>query len=166
MQSNSTGREIKQATLRRLDLSILLREACDPFLSTAQAQNVAIDIDVPTNLWVDLDAILIREAFRKLIDNALEAMPEGGALTITSLIGRFGLEVEFADSGKGIPEAMLGRVFEPFATNKSDHAGLGLSMVKDITTAHGGTISVQDCPDGGTAFTMLFPLRDVLRNAA
>ena len=115
---------------------------------------------------MELDPILMREAFRKLIDNAIEAMPTGGQLTITSLVGRRGLEIEVADSGRGISDELKERLFEPFATTKHDHAGLGLSLVRDIVTSHEGTVTVDDCPDGGTAFTLSIPIQTAKRQAA
>ncbi len=145
--------------LRRLDLKSLVDNVCDTFAETFTEQGIDVDLDVPQNLWVELDPILMCEALRKLIDNAAEAMPTGGVLTITSLIGRQGLEIEVADSGPGILEELSGKLFEPLVSGKEDHAGLGLSMVREIVAAHEGTITATDCPDGGAAFTLMLPLR-------
>ena len=144
---------------RRLDLKSLIDSVCDTFSETFTKQGIDVDLDVPQNLWVELDPILMCEALRKLVDNAAEAMPDGGVLTVTSLIGRQGLEVEVADSGPGISEELSGKLFEPFVSEKEDHAGLGLSLVREIVSAHQGTITATDCPDGGAAFTLLLPLR-------
>ena len=150
----------------RLDLAALILGVADTYDDVFERRKIQLDLDVPHNLWVDLDHILMREAFRKLIDNAIEAMPHGGVLTITSLIGRQGLEIEFADSGCGVSDELKERLFEPFATTKHDHAGLGLSMVKEIVQSHQGNVSVDDCPEGGTAFTLLIPVRNSNRQAA
>ncbi len=145
--------------LRRLDLKSLVDNVCDTFAETFAVQGIDVVLDVPQNLWVELDAILMCEALRKLIDNAAEAMPNGGVLTITSLIGRRGLEIEVADSGPGISEELHGKLFEPLVSDKKDHAGLGLSLVREIVFAHQGTITATDCPEGGAAFTLSLPLR-------
>ena len=108
----------------------------------------------------------MRDAFRKLIDNAIEAMPRGGDLVITSLATPQNLVIEFADSGPGVSDELRHRLFEPFATTKHDHAGLGLCMVRDIVQAHQGTISVLDCPEGGAAFTIQLPVAREQRMAA
>ena len=118
------------------------------------------------NLWVDLDPVLMRDAFRKLIDNAVEAMPRGGNLVITSLIGRGGLEIEVADSGRTISDELKARLFEPYATTKHGHTGLGLAMVREIVESHEGSVCVDDCHEGGTAFTLTFPIRNSARQAA
>lgn len=151
---------------QRLDLASLVIELATVYTHQFEAANIEVDLDVPHNLWVELDPILMREAFRKLIDNAIEAMPTGGQLTITSLVGRRGLEIEVADSGRGISDELKERLFEPFATTKHDHAGLGLSLVRDIVTSHEGTVTVDDCPDGGTAFTLSIPIQTAKRQAA
>ena len=155
----------KPISLQRLDIKVLIAEVCEQFADVFHECEVQVDVDVPENLWVQIDPLLMREAFRKLIDNALEAMPGGGQITVTSLVGRGGLEIEIADTGPGIDDSLLNKVFDPFVTNKTDHAGLGLSMVREIAEAHQGTVSVMDCPDGGAAFTLAIPLQ-VVRKAA
>jgi signal transduction histidine kinase len=151
---------------RRLDVATLIADVANSYEEVFHQQGIDVDLDVPQNLWVDVDPILIREAFRKLVDNAVEAMPQGGVLVITSLIGRFGLEIEFADSGCGVSDELKERLFEPFATTKHDHAGLGLAMVREIVASHQGTITVSDCPEGGAAFTLMMPVRMANRQAA
>ena len=151
---------------QRVDLASLILEVTRTYDDTFRGQKIEVELDVPQNLWVEFDNVLMREAFRKLIENAIEAMPDGGCLTVTSLIGRTGLEVEFADSGCGVSDELKERLFEPFATTKHDHAGLGLSMVRDIVVSHGGTVTVDDCPDGGSAFTLQIPVRNATRQAA
>ena len=112
---------------------------------------------MPHGLAVELDSVVMRDAFRKLVDNAIEAMPTGGELVITGLLTKGGVVIEFADSGPGISEELKQRLFEPFATTKHDHAGLGLTMVRDIVAAHHGSVYVVDCPEGGAAFTIRLP---------
>ena len=158
--------QAKSIQLQRLDLASLIIDVATVYTQQLDAANIDVDLDVPHNLWVELDPILMREAFRKLIDNAIEAMPTGGQLTITSLVGRRGLEIEIADSGRGISDELKDRLFEPFATTKHDHAGLGLSLVRDIVTSHDGAITVDDCPEGGTAFTLSIPIQTAKRQAA
>ena len=84
---------------------------------------------------------------------------EGGSLVITSYVGRWGLELEVADSGPGLSEESLARAFEPFYTTKPEAAGLGLSVVQRIAQAHGGDVVAVNCPEGGAAFTLRIPQR-------
>lgn len=165
-ESNLQPPHVQSIQLRRLELASLILEVTEAYEDAFQRCAIDVELDVPHNLWVELDPILIRDAFRKLIDNAVEAMPSGGQLTITSLIGRTGLEIEFADTGRGVSDELKERLFEPFSTTKHDHAGLGLSLVRNVATSHQGTVCVDDCPEGGTAFTLSFPLPSVARQAA
>lgn len=151
---------------QRLELASLILEVVSSYAEQLERRDIEVDLDVPQNLWVEIDNVLMREAFRKLIDNAIEAMPSGGCLTVTSLISRSDLEIEFADTGCGVSDELKERLFEPFSTTKHDHAGLGLSMVREIVNSHEGTIVVDDCPEGGTAFTLCMPVRNVSRQAA
>lgn len=167
MSNRNTRQPIpRPISTRRLDITSLICEVSSTYSDTFDERDIDVDLDIPQSLWVDLDPVLMRDVFRKLIDNAVEAMPNGGSLVVTSLIGRNGLEIEFADSGRTISEELKDRLFEPFSTTKHGHAGLGLSMVRDIIESHHGKISVDDCPEGGTAFTLSFPIGGVKRQAA
>lgn len=156
----------RSIALQRIDLAALITDVCHSYQELADEQRIQFEIDVPDNLWVDLDPILMRDAFRKVIDNAIDAMPQGGCLTVTSLVGRFGLEVEFADSGSGLTEEVAERVFEPYVTTHEDRAGLGLSLVREIACVHQASVTMMDCPDGGAALTFLFPFRNAVKSAA
>lgn len=151
---------------QRMELAQLMVDVTSDYSQTLEHKSIDLEVDVPHGLWFDLDAVVMRDAVRKIIDNAIEAMPQGGMLVITSLITRKGLIIEFADSGPGVSEELKHRLFEPFATTKHDHAGLGLSIVRDVVRAHGGAVDVQDCPEGGTAITIELPLIREQRMAA
>ena len=92
-------------------------------------------------------------------------MPEGGDLVITSYDGVRGFELEVADSGPGLSDEDKRRVFEPFYTTKQNGTGLGLAVVYHVAEAHGGTVTAANCPEGGAAFTIKFP-RKQMRAAA
>jgi signal transduction histidine kinase len=120
-------------------------------------KDVTIDMDVPNGLWVDVDRSLIEEAVANLVQNALDATPVGGEITITGLISRGALILEVADSGPGLPKDAVDRVFEPLFSTKPGAAGLGLATVARIASAHGGNVIARDCPEGGAAFTLYLP---------
>lgn len=167
MRRNSKTLGSKKPICRtRMDLAQLLVEVTADYTQTFDSKRIELEIDVPHNLWVDLDPIVMRDAFRKLVDNAIEAMPLGGCLVITSLVSKTGLLIEFADSGPGISDELKHRLFEPFATTKHDHAGLGLATVREIISAHDGSVNVVDCPEGGAAFTIQLPVSQERRMAA
>lgn len=104
----------------------------------------------------------IKQVFFNLILNAVEAMPEGGELTISSHLARKSrqdcIEIVFRDSGVGIAPEALGRIFDPFYTTKAKGTGLGLSISHDIIERHGGSISVKSRVGIGSTFTVHLPL--------
>jgi signal transduction histidine kinase len=106
----------------------------------------------------------IRQVVLNLISNALDAMPNGGTLTIqTGVRSRkknVGKELFLliTDTGCGIEPAHLQRIFEPFVTMKKHGVGLGLAITNQIIQEHGGRIEVESTPGSGSAFTVFFPL--------
>jgi two-component system sensor histidine kinase HydH len=86
--------------------------------------------------------------------NAIDAMPHGGSLVITSYDGPDGFELEVADTGPGLSDEVRKRLFEPFYSTKSTGTGLGLAVVYHVAQAHGGDVTATNCPEGGAAFTI------------
>jgi PAS domain S-box-containing protein len=99
-----------------------------------------------------------------LISNALEAMADGGTISVSVGMAEEGrkdqLELKVADTGPGIPADQIDRIFDPFFTTKKDGTGLGLAISRRIMTAHRGTIQVESFPDAGTVFTIHLPVAD------
>jgi signal transduction histidine kinase len=111
--------------------------------------------DEPT-IWVD--ACKMERVFLNLIRNAVEAMPQGGVLTVASQ--KFGDNVEFtfADTGIGISEANKNKIFMPLFTTKAQGMGFGLAICRRIVEAHGGKITVDSTLSKGTTFTVNLPV--------
>jgi signal transduction histidine kinase len=143
----------------------LVEEVCDSVGPQLEAQMVDVEIDVPPQTLLTADREMVRRALMNLVLNAVDAMPEGGDLVITSYDGSRGFEIEVADSGPGLSEEDQRRVFEPFYTTKPHGTGLGLAVVYHVAEAHGGTVTAANCPEGGAAFTIRFP-RKQMRAAA
>ena len=123
------------------------------------AQGITLDIDVPPNHETYADRDMLRRAILNLMLNALDAMPEGGDLVITSVETPQGMDLEIADSGPGLSDEIRRRAFEPFYSTKSSGTGLGLAIVDHIVARHGGSISALNCHEGGAAFTLTIPHR-------
>lgn len=107
------------------------------------------------------DEILIRQAFMNLIQNAFEAMPEGGELTITAKVNLLEKNamvlIRIEDTGTGIAKDHLEKIFVPFFTRKEKGTGLGLAIVHKIILSHGGRIRVESEPGKGTLFQIYLP---------
>ena len=135
----------------------LLDEVCQSLAPQLEAQGIQLEIDCPEQLGLRADRDMLRRAILNLVLNALDAMPDGGLLTITVCPSAAGVEIEVGDSGPGIADALLGRLFEPFFTTKSSGTGLGLAIVDRIAEAHGGHVVALNGAEGGAAFTLSIP---------
>ncbi len=128
-----------------------------------EIENRRIEVKVTGSAKVPavlLDGGQIKQVFYNLVKNAMEAMPDGGTLEIAVSTGDAYLRVDFIDSGVGIPEESLGRIFEAYHTTKAKGTGLGLMIVKRIVESHGGQIEVASKEGRGTRFRILLPLAE------
>jgi len=123
---------------------------------TNERDNINLTLDIEGLPVIKGDEVFLRQAFTNLIQNAAEAMPQGGELAIKASIKDF-LEISISDTGHGISENILDKIFIPFFTTKDRGTGLGLAIVHKIVVSHGGSISV-DSSDNGTTFRIRFPL--------
>jgi signal transduction histidine kinase len=94
-----------------------------------------------------------------LLQNALQAMPSGGTLRLTSFwnVQRRQTELEFSDTGPGISAEHRSHLFEPFFTTRSDGTGLGLALCREIVSQHGGTIEYTSGDAPGATFRIVLP---------
>ncbi|MDX2044673.1 MAG: ATP-binding protein [Acidobacteriota bacterium] len=111
-------------------------------------------------LVANVDGKAIERVIENLVINALEAMPEGGSLRVTTKVDNGNAIVAVADSGKGMTDDFIrDRLFHPFATTKKKGIGLGLYSCRDIVEQHGGRIDVSSKVDVGTEFRMVLPVQ-------
>jgi signal transduction histidine kinase len=104
-----------------------------------------------------MDPDKITRVFFNVIKNAIDAMPNGGTLTIDCKRVGSSIEMTFADTGMGVPKEMLPRIFSPLFTTKAQGMGFGLAICKRIVEAHGGTITVETVEGKGTTFKVTLP---------
>jgi two-component system, sporulation sensor kinase E len=107
-----------------------------------------------------IDATQIQQVLVNLVKNAIQAMTRGGTLTVQTGEGSDAVWVSVADTGGGIPEEKLNRIFEPFYTTKKKGTGLGLMIVQRIVRAHNGHIEVDSQVGRGTTFRIWLPLHE------
>ena len=105
-----------------------------------------------------LDQTQLQRVLTNLFVNAIQAMPDGGNLTIQTTKNCDTIELSVTDTGVGMNEESLGRLFTPFFTTKRNGVGLGLSICKQIVEAHGGELAVKSKQGHGSAFTVKLPI--------
>ncbi|MFP4363876.1 MAG: two-component system sensor histidine kinase NtrB [Spirochaetia bacterium] len=121
------------------------------------------DIDISLKLsdklpYIEIDEKYIKQALLNIIKNAVSAMEEGGTLTIATRVKNNDVVLCISDTGRGIQEEHLSKIFEPYFTTKDFGSGLGLTLVYKIIKEHKGEISVNSKPGEGTTFTIKFPI--------
>jgi signal transduction histidine kinase len=108
---------------------------------------------------VEADRDKLNQVFTNLIINAMEAMPRGGTLTVTTEPTEYNVNVLVEDNGVGIPEESQKKVYSPYYSTKQQGFGLGLSLIQDIVARHQGRITLKSRKGEGTRFTITLPRR-------
>ncbi|HRZ87384.1 MAG TPA: ATP-binding protein, partial [bacterium] len=142
-----------------------LRRACVIVENQARQKSIVLRTEIPEGLpQVKADEMRLSQVFVNLLDNAIKFTPEGGTVTVSAVHDGAFIRIDVIDTGIGIPEKDLPRVFERFYRVDKAHArdlggtGLGLSIVKHIVTIHGGDIRVSSMPGRGSTFSFTIPL--------
>lgn len=153
---------------RPTDLPATLREVMAMAQPAADAAGVKVGLRAPDALPpVQADPEQMKQLFANLVMNAIQAMPDGGAVTIAARARNagtaMGIEVSVEDTGPGIPETDLSHVFEPFYTTRTKGTGLGLAICRQIAEAHGGTIRVVGTGPQGTTIAVTIPREEPVR---
>ena len=107
---------------------------------------------------VNFDPQQIHQVLINLLKNALEAMPEGGEITVTTRVKGANAEIDVADTGQGMAPEVAAKIFQPYFTTKEKGTGVGLAICQSILAEHGGAILVDSAPGRGTTFTIQLPL--------
>ncbi len=145
------------------DLPPILDRALKSVGNRCDATRVQVERQYAEHLpAVNVDAELCEQVFTNLALNACQAMGEpGGTLKVSARpaqdVLRPGVEIEFADTGPGVPDELREQIFNPFFTTKRDGVGLGLSIVSKIISEHGGSIRLQSEPGSGACFHIFLP---------
>lgn len=139
-------------------LNDVVTEFLDFIAAQAEEQNVELrphlDANLPTAM---LDKSLMRQVLSNLGRNALQAMPNGGTLEFLTMRRDGGIALEVIDTGEGMDDKTVAKMFQAFFSTRSGGSGLGLPTVRRIIEAHGGSIACDSAPGRGTRFTILLP---------
>ncbi len=142
-----------------MDLCSIIHDVAKVFRPSFEEHEIRLDLDLPEKVEFLLDGERIRSVFVNLIQNAIDAMAQGGKLLIQARVQGKAVQIIVRDTGKGIAEENLPRIFEAYFTTKDHGSGLGLLFVYDVVADHGGKIQVESKAAKGTTFEILLPLR-------
>jgi signal transduction histidine kinase len=150
--------------LREQDLQRVIDQTLELAGAELREHGVRIEMESPqTPIQVRVDAELMRQALLNLLLNAMQAMPSGGVVRVSVRRDQRVAVVEVTDTGSGIPDAVLPRIFDLYFTTKAKGSGIGLAMTYRILQLHGGTLTVRSdadpaSPERGTTFTLHIPV--------
>jgi heavy metal sensor kinase len=146
---------------KEVDLTTVARQAYEIFEPTAEDKGVSLHRDIADGIHVIGDTPMVQRMLSNLLDNAIKYTPSGGTIRITVSEGRDQAVIEVRDSGIGISEQDLSRIFERFfrcdQSRSQAGIGLGLSLARAIARAHGGDIAVESTLGQGSRFTVRLP---------
>lgn len=152
--------------VRPMDITLILdraeevvAEVVELMRYEAENQHIHIVTKIEPNLPdVMIDRKNLKQALLNIMKNAIGAMPEGGVLTISVEEKNDELQIAVSDTGIGIPEELMAKIFEPYFTTKESGSGLGLTITFKIVKEHNGEITVESTPGKGSTFTIHLPL--------
>ena len=152
-----------------VELTGIVRETLAFLSEKLRVHGISSSLDMPARASLRGNHDKLQQLFINLVMNAIDAMPDGGKLSISvAPLGAAQLEVCVADTGHGMSPEVAARVFEPFFTTKpaGRGSGLGLIVAKGIVSDHGGTIQVSSTPGRGTEFKLVLPACDAQSEAS
>jgi two-component system, sporulation sensor kinase E len=143
------------------DLNEILEESVTFLRPEIRDRDIIVEMDLdPTLPRVEVDRDQIKQAFYNVIKNAFQAMKTGGILNIRSWQNEFYISVSFNDTGGGISQEKMSKLFQPYFTTKSSGSGLGLLIVRRIVREHGGEIEIESNEGKGVRVTIHLPYGD------
>ena len=156
--------ETQELRREEIDTILLVYSLLADYRMRASELGIQLEAEIDENMpWILGDSTHLRRVFDNLVSNAFKFTPSGGHITLRLKALGNDVQIEVEDSGEGIPEDKVGRIFERFyqveggSTRRHKGTGLGLTLVKEIIEAHRGTVSVRSQLGAGTTFTIVIP---------
>ncbi len=147
-----------QATPGEVELNLVVRQTLDLMRVGMDKQGVEVVVEAASSLpKARGDTELLKQCLVNLLKNSMEAMPQGGRITVSTGMRQGYVFLSVEDTGHGIPKENLSQVFNPFFSTRDKGSGLGLAMTKKILNDLGGSVSIKSEPDQGTTVTLLLP---------
>jgi two-component system NtrC family sensor kinase len=154
-------------TLKETDINDVIKQSLELVVAQVKQNDIKVIREFsPTLPSLMADPDQLKQVCINLILNSIQAMPNGGTLSLSTGVGKGQIKVEVRDTGYGIPAENMNKVFTPFFTTKKEvkGVGLGLAVSYGIVQRHRGTISVKSKEGEGTTFSLYLPLRNAEKN--
>ena len=149
--------KISAVEFQPVDVNPIVEETLAMLAPLCAEDKIRIEREIPDDLpAINSEREKLKQLLLNLCKNAIEAMPEGGTLTVRGSRSGGNICLEIADTGAGVPKGI--DIFKPFATSKPNAAGLGLVIARQIALVHGGTITYRSEPGQGTVFQVSLPI--------
>ena len=149
----------QQATHKPCNIAAMLRDCMDLLRRSAEiTDRHELQVEAPDEIIVHGEEHLLRQLFWNLSRNAIQAMPDGGRLTVSAERRKSSAILVWSDTGVGMSDDVRQRAFEPFMTTNPHGTGLGLAVVYTAVEDHGGSIDIDSAPGRGTTITVALPL--------
>jgi len=147
-----------EAQAEEVDLGAVIAETMGLMRMACEEQNIRVHLDLDKDIALaKCDPNLLKQCLINMVKNSMEAMPDGGDLTVRTGMAEKNLFLTVEDTGEGIPEEIQDKVFNPFFSTKNKGAGLGLAMTRQILDVAGGGVEIKSRPGKGTNVTLFLP---------
>lgn len=146
------------SSLKEVKVKVRVQQIVNDTLSSLNIpQSIKVNVSCEGELIVDAEPTILKRVLSNIVLNAVQAMPEGGTLTVKGMREGDEVVLSVTDTGKGIPEELKDRIFEPLFTTKAKGIGLGLAVSKRLIESLGGRIEFYSKVGEGTTFTIRLP---------
>jgi signal transduction histidine kinase len=154
---NEMRRKGKESPIQResIDINSIIEES---LIQIKVNENIQFETIIKSDNKIHVDRLKMIRVINNLIKNAIEAMPNGGKITINIEEEMSNLVIKITDTGLGIPKEKINTIFRPFQSTKASGMGLGLAYCKNTVEAHGGSISVKSKLGKGSTFSITIPI--------
>jgi len=148
------GRDVSTINIQKVKVSRFFEDITELFKGSIDKKRIKLLVNVPPDLYVDLDPFKMKRVFLNLLKNSGEAIKDEGEIELGIVEVEGGIKFYVRDNGKGMPENVIGRIFDPFFTFGKSGSGLGMTVVKKVVEDHKGKIEVKSKVGKGTTFSI------------
>jgi two-component system sensor histidine kinase CreC len=153
------------ADIEEIDMTMLLQNVVESMTPVFSAKDISVEVSESKPAIIKGEPFLVRQVLSNLLQNAVDFSPHGSSITVSMKTSDESVEITISDEGTGIPDYALDKVFDRFYSLKRPESGkkssgLGLTLVREATTLHGGRIKLENNPQGGARAILHFPIID------